>query len=264
MMTRAPRAMAFGIFFTVVGVLLLTASWLSYGRYRQDSALLGALAREIIGSDSLNSAQVLERLNTWVYRNQGFAKNQQYFLFPRLGPTPVQVLESGGDCSDKSRLLSAMLHQSGIPNTLVLLYSADFDRPTHTVVETRLPGMHAAADPVFDIVFPDGQGGMLGVTQLRDDHERFLERIDDLAAQRGPRSKVSYYSTDLESYRWPRTVNWDHSPPTRLVGAALASFVDEPSLVTRPHFLEEPALLIALASLGMGLISLGLGIVLLW
>jgi hypothetical protein len=48
----------------------------------------------------------ISAINHWVYRNQGFAKNDRFFLVPALGPTPNQVLASGGDCGDKSRLVS--------------------------------------------------------------------------------------------------------------------------------------------------------------
>ena len=247
-------------------VLLLSAfffaavSLYAWERYLDESDRLRQLAYEVIGMAPSSPTDTLQRLNTWVFHNRGFAKNRHYFLIQKFGPTPVQVLEYGGDCADKSRLLSAMLYHVGIPNTLVMLYSPDYGRPTHTVVETRAQDLRAVADPVFDIVFPDGRGGMLGVTTLREHHDVFLARIAQLAAERGPQSKVAHYDTELESYRWPKTVNWERSPLTRGIAAMLAPLVPEPSLVQRPRVLEEPVLLVSAATLAAAVVLLSIGV----
>jgi hypothetical protein len=252
-----------GMLAILVGVVLLGGAGVLYAAYRQESrvlreAAIGAVAA-VAADHRRDPARTLERLTRWVYNNQGFAKNSRYFLSPRFGPTPLQVLESGGDCADKSRLLAAMLDELGIPSTLVMLYAPDYTRPTHTVVEARLPGFRAAADPVFDIVFPDGAGGLLGVAQLKQQPERFEARIHALAAERGPASKVAFYPTALESYRWPRTINWERRPATRVLGSVLGWFVPQPDLVTRPRLLAEPKLLVSLALFWPGLVCIGLG-----
>jgi len=252
-----------GMLAILVGVVLLGGAGLLYAAYRRESRVLRAAAIGAVAAVDADHrrdpARTLERLTHWVYDNQGFAKNSRYFLSPRCGPTPLQVLESGGDCADKSRLLAAMLDELGIPSTLVMLYAPDYARPTHTVVETRLPGFRAAADPVFDIVFPDGTGGLLGVAQLQQQPERFEARIHALAAERGPASKVAFYPTELESYRWPRTINWERRPATRVLGSVLGWFVPEPDLVTRPRLLAEPKLLVSIALCWPGLVCVGLG-----
>jgi len=249
-----------GMLAILVGVALLGGAGLLYAEYRQESRVLREAAIGVVDADHRSDpARTVERLTRWVYNNQGFAKNSRYFLSPRFGPTPLQVLESGGDCADKSRLLAAMLDELGIPSTLVMLYAPDYARSTHTVVEARLPGFRAAADPVFDIVFPDGAGGLLGVAQLKQQPERFEGRIHALAAERGPASKVAFYPTELESYRWPRTINWERMPATRVLGSVLGWFVPQPDLVRRPRLLAEPKLLVSLALFGPGLVCIGLG-----
>lgn len=248
-----------GILLILVGTALLIGAGLLYANYLTESRLLRQVALEAVGQDMGRPELVLARLNHWVYNNQGFAKNPRYFLTPGLGPTPVQVLESGGDCADKSRLLSAMLDEIGIPSTLVMLYSPDYATPTHTVVETRLPGFRAAADPVFDLVFPDGHGGLLGVSQLKAQHELLVERLNTLVEERGPDSKVRYYPADRESYRWPRTINWERMAATRVVGSALGLFIANPELINRPRILAEPKLLVSALLLMMGLAAVGLG-----
>ncbi|HYN79196.1 MAG TPA: hypothetical protein VES73_15545 [Lamprocystis sp. (in: g-proteobacteria)] len=248
-----------GILVILAGALMVSlAGWL-YAQYLAESRLLRQVAMQAAGPDLGHPERLLERLNHWVYNNQGFAKNPRFFLSPRLGPTPLQVLDSGGDCADKSMLLAAMLDELGVPSTLVMLYSRDYAQPTHTVVETRLPNFRAAADPVFDLVFPDGQGGLLGVSQLQARHDLFLGRLAALVQARGPTSKVSYYKSDSESYRWPRTINWGRMAATRLVGQALGLVVSNPDLISRPRLLAEPKLLVSLMLLGAGVLVLGGG-----
>ena len=215
-----------GVLLVVLAVLLLSAAGWLYAQYLAESRLLRQVATQAVGPDMAYPERLLERLNHWVYNNQGFAKNPRFFLSPRLGPTPLQVLESGGDCADKSMLLAAMLDELGIPSTLVMLYSRDYAQPTHTVVETRLPKFRAAADPVFDLVFPDGQGGLLGVSQLQARHDLFL-------------------------CSWGAWAPWCRR--------ALGLVVRNPELVTRPRLLAEPKLLVSLVLLGAGLLALGGG-----
>jgi transglutaminase-like putative cysteine protease len=259
MNTLLAHAGTAGILLILAGALLVGGAGLLYARYLNETRQIREAALEAVGSDLDHPERVLERLTHWVFNNQGFAKNSRYFLAPQLGPTPLQVMESGGDCADKSRLLAAMLAELGIPATLVMLYTADYGRPTHTVVEARLPGLRAAADPVFDLVFPDGHGGLLGVEQLKERHDLFVARIQALAHERGPRSKVAFYPIEIESYRWPRTINWERRPATRLVGAVLGWFMPQPELVTRPRILAEPKLLVSMLMFGVGLVCLVAG-----
>ncbi len=80
--------------------------------WRADNALLRTQAMAITAHLDTDSARI-RAVNDWVYHNQGFDKNHHYFLVPALGPTPVQVIQHGGDCADKSRLVAAMLNNLG-------------------------------------------------------------------------------------------------------------------------------------------------------
>ena len=257
--TRAAPVRAAGVVLSLFGVALLIAAGVLYAQYRAESGLLRRAALAAVGPDLGRPGITLERLNHWVYENQGFTKNPRYFLAPGLGPTPVQVLDAGGDCADKSRLLAAMLDELGIPSTLVMLYSPAYGEPTHTVVETRLPDLRAAADPVYDLVFPDGRGGLLGVGQLKERHDLLLERLRTRAYEQGPGSKVARYEADRESYRWPRTINWERTAASRAVGSVLGRWVPNPELMTRPRIFSEPKLVVAVLLLGAGLLCVALG-----
>lgn len=208
------------------------------------------------------SGELVEELNHWVYSNQGFAKNKGYFIFRKLGPTPVQVLQSGGDCSDKSRLLAALLKRSGMDATLVMLHACKGCKATHTIVETRYEGGRMAADPVFDIVFPAGNGRYLGVAELRQNPSILAARLDELTARRGPDSKTAFYKRDSESYSWPKTINWEKNRVMQKVAAMIDKRGQDPFLVMRPHFLEDPKLFLMYALLFLGVATGGVALLL--
>lgn len=227
-----------------------TAGWLAASIRRDGQRFDARLAGQIRATPG--SGEFVQELTHWVYTQQGFAKNRNYFLFKRLGPTPMHVLEHGGDCSDKSRLLAALLNRFGMPATLVMLHR-DADGPaTHTVVETQYDGGKMVADPVFDIVFPAGNGKFHDVVALRDDPTLLPARLDALTAERGAEDKVAYYKRETESYSWPKTINWEKSPLLAWVGERLRARGTDPTLVMRPAFLEDPKRLLLYGSLLFG------------
>jgi transglutaminase-like putative cysteine protease len=237
-------------------MLALAASLFSASQYISDSKQLQRVVEGALENRALGAHEKLERLSAWVYNNRGFAKNPDYFWIRFLGPTPMQVVKKGGDCADKSRLLSALLSHAEIESTLVMLYSPNYERPTHTVVETRMPELTAVADPVFNLVFPDGAGGYYGVRELRAHPERLANRLEMLREERGSHSKVSYYDTIMSGYGWPKTINWNRNRLTEAVGSVIGWFVEEPELLRRPRILEEPALFIMVASAVAGLLCM--------
>ncbi|MGA7864608.1 MAG: transglutaminase-like domain-containing protein, partial [Stellaceae bacterium] len=91
-----------------------------FADWQHDNALLRQQAVKITTNLNTDSGRI-RAINDWVYQNKGFAKNNHYFIVPALGPTPVQVLEFGGDCSDKSRLVAAMLKELNVGAGLVML-----------------------------------------------------------------------------------------------------------------------------------------------
>jgi len=223
---------------------------------RLDQAVAGQLA------STPNTGAFVEELNHWVYNNQGFAKNRGYFLIKKLGPTPVQVLEAGGDCSDKSRLLAALLKRFGMDSTLVMLHASEGGTATHTIVEARYDGGRMAADPVFDIVFPADNGRYLGVKELKKDPSILISRLDELKAQRGSDNKIAFYERDTESYSWPKTINWEKNGVLQKVAALIEKSGHDPSLVMRPHFMEDPKLFLLYLSLLFGVATGGVALVL--
>ncbi len=223
---------------------------------RLDQAIAGQLA------SPPNTGAFVEELNHWVYNNQGFAKNKGFFLIKKLGPTPVQVLESGGDCSDKSRLLAALLKRFGMDSTLVMLHASEGGKATHTIVEARYEGGRMAADPVFDIVFPAGKGRYLGVKELKEDPSILLARLDELKTKRGSDNKIAFYKRDTESYSWPKTINWEKNGFLQKVASMIENRGRDPFMIMRPHFMENPKLFLLYVSLFLGVATGGVALVL--
>lgn len=232
-------------------VSFLCAALLAISIELDGRALDKAIAGQITASS--NSGELVKELNNWVYNNKGFAKNKNYFMFKSLGPTPVQVLESGGDCSDKSRLLSALLKRQGVDSTLVMLYECEGCEPTHTVVEARYDKGRMAADPVYDVVFPAENGKFYGVEDLRADPSKLTARLDELEAERTLADKIAAYKRDIESYSWPKTINWDKNVILQKMAALIEMGGTDPFLVMRPYFLEDPKLFLMYLSLFLGI-----------
>lgn len=226
---------------------------IAWSRMRDNDLLREAALRET--TNCQNDAERILVLNEWVYHNQGFAKNRGYFLFPALGPTPVHVLQMGGDCADKSRLLSALLAQINIPATLAMLYPCATCTPSHTIVEAKYEKGWLAVDPVYNYSFPDHRGGYYGITDLGKNHQLLIDRVQALRIQRGEADPTSSYNIDNNNYMYAKTINWDKNALTRAVGSLVSIFSADSYLVRRPHFLEEPKLLLILMCLGIAIFS---------
>lgn len=227
-------------------IFFILSIYLKYSQYVDDKYLDSFLSTiELTG---LSKGKTIEKLNQAVYFNQGFAKNKQYFFSKKLGPTPVQILQSGGDCADKSRLLSALLKRLNIDSTLVMLYGCETCGPTHTIVNARYENGWMAADPVFNILFPKDDDFYYGVSELKADSKILTKRLDYLENLRGKDDKIAFYKRETESYNWPKTINWDKNLYLQKIAKLLEKFQVDPYLLKRPQSLENPKKLIADAS----------------
>lgn len=243
------RKFCFKTFFGL-SLIFFMASLLSYISYKSDMLHLKALVEQQIAPE-FSTGQV-EPVTHWVYKNQGFKKNHDFFLFKALGPTPIQVLEQGGDCADKSRLLVAMLDAIGIDSTLAMLYTDNGNTPTHTIVEIRDKQFKAVADPVFDMVFPKPTGGFYGLQELRNNPALLTERLDALVQARGGADKIAYYKRADETYQYATTINWNKNGVMRLLAGILKKLGIQPEDIGRPHFLDDPKRFIAIACFMVG------------
>jgi hypothetical protein len=251
-----PKAIHVFIFLKYASILavlmmLLASAYFWASRLADNKDIQAAIAREVHARPG--TGEFVQEVNSWVYHNKGFKFNPNYYLFKALGATPKQVLEEGGDCSNKSRLVSAILNIYGINSTLLLLYGCESCGPVHTVVEAQYDKGWMVSDPVFDLVFPNTNGGFYGLKDLKQDIGILPNRLNLLAQDRGSANKILYYRRYDETYEWAKYINWDKNYFTMNIASALNAIGINPDEVRRPYFLEDPKLLLSLASLALSL-----------
>jgi hypothetical protein len=234
-----------------VFILLLASAYFWAGMLKDNKDIQAAVTNKFHASPG--TGQFIQEVNSWVYHNKGFKFNSDYYLFKALGATPKQVLEGGGDCSNKSRLLSAILNIYGIKSTLLVLYGCELCGAVHTVVEAQYDKGWMISDPVFDLVFPNTKGGFYGFKDLKQDIGILPSRLNQLIQERGSANKIFYYRRYDETYEWAKYINWEKNYFTMKIASALNAIGINPTEVRRPYFLEDPKLLLSLASLALSI-----------
>lgn len=227
----------------------------SYVSFAQDESSLRKQAAEIAGAKATSAEKTLALL-TWVHDIDQTRENDGYFLWPRLRATPMQVWESGGDCADKSRLLSALLRQVGVPSTMVMCFDPKTAASTHTVVCAFMEdGSTMVVDPAYRLWFPLGtRGRFAGLAELRQEAGILDERLAVLRAELPRTHPVHAYNAATAGYSQASSLNWNRDGLMRTLHAVLyPSWGEELYSLPRPLFLEEPKLLIACAGMTVAL-----------
>jgi len=250
----------------VIGAIPLLSAIGVFFSWHQDEAVLRLRAEAItknLNTDT-DSARI-RAINDWVYHNKGFAKNDQYFMVAALGPTPIQVMEQGGECGDKSRLVAAMLNSLGIDAGLVMIAPCQHCGFIHTVVEAQYEAGRMVVDPTWDVDYPTGDGRFLGVRDLAGTN-RGRERVAELRHQRLATEKIANMPDDDATFDYAVAMNWDRNVLTRTVAATFRLMGYQPETFVRPKLLEDPKLLLIYLVIGvaaacvLGGFLLGLGL----
>lgn len=203
-----------------------------------DRARLRSLALTV-SAPARDEAERMVLLTDWISR-LGPRKQRLYHLWRRLDATPVQVLEQhGGNCEDKSKLLVAMLRELDIDGSLLMLSACEQCKATHTVAIVETRGGWTLADPVYNITFPDGRGGLRTIEELRADPALLERRLAELRAERGPAQRINRYKS-TDHYAHMTTVNWNKNALTRGAAALVRAAGAEPWSLPRPLFLDDP------------------------
>jgi hypothetical protein len=222
----------------IICAIAVWISWLS------DNAVLRERAMAVTAGLTTASAKI-SAINHWVYRNQGFTKNDRFFLVPALGPTPLQVLHTGGDCGDKSRLVSSMLWQLGINSGLAQIFPCRDCGPIHAVVEAEYEAGRMVVDPIWDVDYPSGDGKFLGIRELAGT-SLGRTRIAELQTRRGAGDKIQFMPNAEAIFDYAAAVNWRKNALSRATASALRLLGYDPRHLLRPHFLEDPKLALTL------------------
>jgi len=241
--TRFLKTVLIGMPF--VGALGIFVDW------QHDNALLREQGIEITRHLPTDSARI-QAINDWVYQHGGFGKNDHYFIVPALGPTPIQVLEYGGDCSDKSRLVAAMLNEINIDAGLVIISPCPNCQFIHTVVEARYESGRMVVDPIWHVDYPTADGRFLGVRDLAGT-SLGRARVAELQRQRGASDKIAVMPATEATFDYAVPLNWDKNIATRTVSATLNLLDYAPEQMFRPRFLEDPKLALSLFLILIGI-----------
>jgi hypothetical protein len=222
--------------------------------YEREQATLIAYLHRVTNSSLSPSEQIQEIVLS--LKDKPDNGNDSYFLCPLfrpLRPTPSQVLEKGGDCADRSRVVVALLRLRGISSSKWALYNAQGES-VHAVVQADTELGKMVVDPLFGIWFPKTQGGYYGIGELKQDPGILAKRIHELEAK-----GLEPGADRLETYEWnqyiytnARTINWNKSALMKasyeLLHFLLGEKVDE---LRRPTLAEEPALMVLYGTAGL-------------
>jgi hypothetical protein len=177
--------------------------------------------------------------------------NSSYFLLPIfrvLRPMPRQVLEQGGDCGDRSRLVIRMLRLHGIGASKWALYTKEM-KSVHAVVELQAENGKMVADPLYGLWFPSPSGGYYSIRELRQSPNILSERIQSLVEQgkRPGTSNLRKYPVEEYSYTYAKTINWEKWvvtwPLYKALSVIMGPGVDD---LQRPMFVEAPQIMVVM------------------
>ena len=222
--------------YIALGVLVASLTGVAYvgiGFLRQE-AVLSQIAGKYPSQGASATTAILAN-NEYVSRLENFEQNRARF-FGLLGPTPLNVVEDGGWCSDRSRLLAALLNKIGVPAHVVMLRPCQECPANHTVVEAFTGDFWMAVDPTYGLVYSKLDGTYASIEDLAKNSE-LLHDTEDSA-------RAASYDPLRYSYEYPLRMNFDRDPFTRLFGAMLTLFVERLESVRRPQLLERPRLLV--------------------
>ena len=178
-------------------------------------------------------------------------QDSRYFLLPIfsfLRPMPRQVMEQGGDCADRSRLVIRMLRLHGIGASKWALYTKEM-KSVHAVVELEAEAGKMVADPLYGLWFPRSDRGYYGIRELRQSPKILHDRIKSLVEQgkRPGSSDLRKYPLDDYSYEYAKTINWEKWAVTwplyKILRATMGTSVDD---LQRPAFVEAPQLMVVM------------------
>ena len=201
---------------------------------------------------SVQAIKVVECLKCLPVKDfSALQQDSRYFLLPIfsfLRPMPRQVMEQGGDCADRSRLVIRMLRLHGIGASKWALYTKEM-KSVHAVVELEAETGKMVADPLYGLWFPRPDGGYYDIKELRQSASILQGRIQTLLREgvRPGSSDLKSYPIDEYTYQYAKSINWEKWAVTWPLYKAL-SIVMGPSIdnFQRPMLVEAPQLMVVM------------------
>lgn len=221
---------------------------------REEDYLLGLMDRVAPRSlpPSEQAIKVVESLKSLPVKEfSATRQDSPYFLLPIfsfLRPMPRQVMEQGGDCADRSRLVIRMLRLHGIEASKWALYTKEM-KSVHAVVELEAETGKMVVDPDFGLWFPRSNGGYYSIRDLRQSPKILRDRIQSLVAQgkRPGASDLRKYPLNDYIYEYAKTINWEKWAVTwplyKILRVTMGTSIDD---LQRPAFVEAPQLMVVI------------------
>ncbi len=234
---------------TLIAIVLGVSSVFAYVAYERDGLELQQVCERVVADHPRPTDRILALLH-FVHALRPTRENFDAFLIPRLRATPMQVLRGGGDCADKSRLLSALLTHAGVQAGPVMCFDPKTQRPTHTVVCAYLPsGKTMVVDPAYELFFPDvSTQRYFGLSDLRRDPSILTSRLEDMRTTLPSSHPAHYYNAGASPYTLASSINWNKNSMTQFAQGVLYSLFGETLYAwPRPRFIEEPQLFVCMA-----------------
>lgn len=228
----------------------LSGSVAAFVCYRRDDSRLRVAALSAINDERSAEDRALTLMH-WVHHHTATAKTNDYFVVPSLGATPMQVLSHGGDCADRSRLLTAMLRSMNIAATMALCFDKETGRPSHTVVEAQVgPDAYMVLDPAYKLSFPKPDAsGHFGLLDLRRDPAILARRVNKRCDEIPRYRPIHWYDRRRASYHQASTFNWNRNAITRMAHDLLWIWMqDDVYRIRRPVIIESPQLAVSALS----------------
>jgi len=209
-----------------------------------EARVVSQYARATISNPGDTSLNAATQLCGRVYREIVGREDDRSFirvsLLNSLGATPAGVLRDGGCCSGKARVAIVALSAAGIPAGQVTLYHSS-GKAQHCLVEVACREGRALIDPTYGLVFIDGGGRCVGLTDLRSGMQPTFRSLPGSSTTAYPDNE--YYDFDFAN---TQTANWTRSWRRRSAHRGLSFLtrgrIDE---IWQPVFLEWPQLVLA-------------------
>jgi Transglutaminase-like superfamily len=167
-----------------------------------------------------------------------------------LGPPSIEIIQKGGHCGRRSRLLINLLQLKGIKAHKVHLINHDYRKYghnqeyVHAVVEAYVSGSWVIADPLYNIVFFDDKNNLADLHEIQTNQDIFrkgISRADTYFLE---------YLDGLYTYNEYRKFIWSALPFGNTLYEFLIKFIDKSKVdnITTPFILEKPYLLLSICS----------------
>ena len=194
---KRPAMRTYGICAWGIVSLLAPLNLWAFVVYRHESAEVARIALEHCGTSEAPSER-MRALVRFVAFEVPSKNTDRYFLLPvfkGLRPTPLQIIESGGDCSYKGRALVALLQSRGIAARKLSLHRPN-GAGVHAVVQVDTERGPYIADALYGFALEHADGSPMSLEEL----ERDADLIHDVLARETARGNPKTHRYPIHKY----------------------------------------------------------------